>query len=131
MALVHELDAKVVNNEDEDNRAPLVSPQARGGVALVVAVFVQSLGGEVVCKFTHLLKAVDSLDYFEVDPAVVCEGGEVVFIDEFLRDDSELNAYILGSIEGRAQIKVGCIKAGKFGLLCGQDAVEEQLDELK
>ena len=40
MALVGELDDKVVNNEDEDNRAPLVSPQARGGVALVATMFV-------------------------------------------------------------------------------------------
>ena len=41
MALVSVLDAEVVNDEDEDNQVPLVSPQAGCGVALVaVAMFV-------------------------------------------------------------------------------------------
>ncbi len=35
MALVSELDAKVVDNEDEDDGVPLVSSQAGCGVALV------------------------------------------------------------------------------------------------
>ncbi len=51
-------------------------------------MFVQALGKEVVCKFACLFQAVDALCNFEVDPAVMCEGGEVVFIDEFLWDDS-------------------------------------------
>ena len=40
MALVGELDAKVIDNEDKDDKAPLVSSQAGGGVELVVAVFI-------------------------------------------------------------------------------------------
>ena len=71
-----------------------------------VTVFVQALGKEVVCEFACLFQAVDTLGNFEVDPAVMCEGGEVVFIDEFLWDDSELNADILGAIEWCAKIKV-------------------------
>ena len=58
---------------------------------MVVAVFV-------------LLKAVDALGHFKVDPAMVCEGGEIVFIDEFLQDDGELYAYILGWIYQSRQI---------------------------
>ena len=56
----------------------------------------------VADKFPRLLKAVDALGGFKVDPAVVCEGGEAVFINEFLQDNSELYAYILRSIKGRA-----------------------------
>ncbi len=81
-------------------------------------MFVKALGKEVVGEFACLLETVDALCNFKVDPAVMCEGGEVVFIDEFLRDDSELNADILGAIEWCAKIKVGDIKAGKFGILC-------------
>ena len=102
IALGFKLDAKVIYNEDEDERAPLVSPHAGGGGELVVSVFVQSLGEKVVGKFPHLLKAIDALGDFTVDPVIVCEGGEVVFINEFLRDNGGLYAYILRLIEGRA-----------------------------
>ena len=87
VAFVRVLDAEVVNDEDKDNPAPLVLPQARCGVALIVAVFVQPLGEEVIGEFARLFKAINALGNFEVDPAMVCEGGEIVFIDEFLRYD--------------------------------------------
>ena len=45
------LDAEVVNDEEEYNRAPLVAPQARGGVGLVVALCVEAFSEEVIgCK---------------------------------------------------------------------------------
>ena len=43
------LDSEVVDDKDEKNWAPLVSPQSRCGLALVVSVCCQAFGEEVVC----------------------------------------------------------------------------------
>ena len=40
MALVCELETKIIDDEDKDDRAPLVSTITRCSVALVVSVFV-------------------------------------------------------------------------------------------
>ena len=77
----------------------------------------------VIGKFPCLLAAINALDDFTVDPALVCEGSEVIFINKSLRDNGELYVHTLRSIEGRAKIKIGDIEAREFGILCGEDAV--------
>ncbi len=64
------LNAKIVNNEDKGNRAPLVMPVAWRGSTLVGTVFGQSCGEEVVCKFASSFEAVDAFVDFKVYPVV-------------------------------------------------------------
>ena len=54
VAFTNVLDAKVVDNEGEYNGAPLVVPQARGGVGLVIALGVEAFSEEFIGKFASL-----------------------------------------------------------------------------
>ena len=80
------LNAKVINNEDEDNRWPLVSPQSRCYGALLVFVCDKPFGEEVISKASCLFETIDSLVYFEVHLTAMGEDGEAVLVNEFLRN---------------------------------------------
>ena len=106
MALVRELDAKIIHNENKDDWPPLVLPKTRCSVALVVPVFVQPLHVEVIGKFARLLDAIDSFCDFKVNPAMMCKGHDVIFLDEFLWDDGELGANIFWLVKGHTKVEV-------------------------
>ncbi len=84
------LNAEVVNNENKDDRAPLVTPEAWCDSTLVVTVLGQSCGEEVVSTFASLFEAVDAFVDFKVYPVVCDVLSKVVLIDKLLQDVSEL-----------------------------------------
>ena len=49
--------------------------------------------------------------------------GKIVFEDEFVGNDGELDTDVFRSVEWCAQVEVGDIEAGKACLVCGEDAV--------
>ena len=60
------------------------------------------LAGEVVGKFTGLGESIDTFAGAKVHPTITCIGGEVLFSYELLGGILEVNAGILGSIDGCA-----------------------------
>jgi len=86
VAPLHLLDANVVDDKDERNLAPLVSPKSWCGCTLVVSMGGESFHEEIVCKLTCLFQSINSIINFKVYPPIVFVFGEVVFIDEFLWD---------------------------------------------
>ncbi len=98
MPLSHILNAEIVNNENKNDGAPTVTPQAGCGGRLIVPVFPKALVQEVVGELTGLFYSVDPLRDFEVDPSGVLICGEVIFINGFGWDILELDAYILRTI---------------------------------
>ena len=54
VAFANILNAKVVIYEGECSGAPLVVPQARGGVGVVIALGVEAFSEEVIGKFASL-----------------------------------------------------------------------------
>ena len=125
MAFLSELDSEVIHNEDEDYWAPGVPPEAGCDYALVVSVFTQSGGEEVVGQFSGLFEAVDAFVDLEVNPVAVRKSGEVIFITKFLRDVGKFDPDIFWLVKRRAEVEVFHVKAGKACIWRGDDTVDE------
>ena len=92
---------KIVNNEAENYPMPDVTPEARSVLALVVTPFGQSLFEELVGNDAGLGEAVHAFSNFDIDPSVVIDQvPEIVFDDDLIRDDLELEAMYSGSAIG-------------------------------
>ncbi len=74
MLLFTELDAKVINDADEHDRAPFVAPEAWSCGGLEVAVRAEVVGEKIVGKFAGLFEAVDGFGDLKVYPTIVGEG---------------------------------------------------------
>ena len=48
VALANVLNTKIVDDKNEDDGAPLVDPEARGGGTLVIAILLEALFGEEI-----------------------------------------------------------------------------------
>ena len=90
-----------------------MSPESRGGFALVVAMCFQPCGEQVVCELACLLEAVDALGDFKVDPSVVDVGVEAVLVTELLWDVGKSDPDVFRAVEWRAQVEVLNVEAGK------------------
>jgi hypothetical protein len=86
---------------------------------------------QVMCQFASLLKAVDSLGNFKINPTIVRILCKVVLIDEFLWYVSKFDSYVFWLIQWRAKVEIGDIKACKVGLFGGKHVVNDKLNELE
>ena len=73
---------------------------------MVVALGKEAFGQEIIGKFAGLFEPIHAFDDLVVDPAVVGKLHEVVFVNDFLGDDGELDADILWSIEWRVEVEI-------------------------
>ena len=92
---------------------------------MVVSVFTKSGGEEVVGQFSGLFEAVEAFVDLEVNPVAVCKSGEVIFINEFLRDVGKFDPDVFRSAKRRAEVEVFYVEAGKACIWHGDDAVDE------
>ncbi len=74
MLLFTEFSAKVINDEDEHDRVPLVVPEAWSHGCLEVSVQAEAFGEKIVGEFAGLFEAVDGFGDFKVYPTIVYEG---------------------------------------------------------
>ena len=86
MLFANVFNPEVVHYEGEHDGSPFVTPEAGSGIQLVVACFVETFLEKLVGQNSGLGKSVNASDDLEVDPTVPDMVGEVVFIDELLRD---------------------------------------------
>ena len=86
MALTNRLDAKVVNNDDKLEWAPLVAQEARGDGGFIVAMFFKAHAKEIIGKFSRLGKAIEAFTDLKIDPTITDVFGGVVFLNEILRN---------------------------------------------
>ena len=62
-----------------------------------------------------------------VDPTVVVdEGEEVVFVDDFGRDDIDMEAHVLVVLQGGIQVHVADVEGHEARTGCRDDTVEEE-----
>ena len=106
MSAFHVLKAKIIDNEDEHDGSPLVPPEAWCCGTLVVAMWDESFGEEVVGKFACLFESIDALVDLKVYPPMMGKGVEVIFGNKLVRDDGELYLNILRAVEWGAEIEV-------------------------
>ncbi len=71
-----------------------------------------------------MFKVVQAFVDFKVDPPTVGEAGQVIFIDEFLRDVGKFDSDIFWAVEGRGKIEVFYVEAGEACIWCGDDTVD-------
>ncbi len=76
----------------------------------------ESFCEEIVCELTCLLQSINSIINFKVYPSVVFVVSEIVFIDEFLWDVRDFDAYVFWAVERCAEEEVGDVKACKSGI---------------
>ncbi len=91
-------------------------------------MFINSLCEDIIGKFAFLLEAVDAFVKFKVNPDMMFKGSDVIFVDELLWDDCDLDMNVFRVVKGRADLEVQDVKELEFGTLCGEDAAEEQSD---
>ena len=89
------------------------------------------LGEEIVGQFFSLLEAVDAVGDSKVHPLVANILHEVVFVDEFMRDDIEFDSAIFWAIERSIQIVVGDIDSHELCIGTGTDTVEDTFDNFE
>ena len=66
-----------------------------------------------------------------VYPAIVGILLEFILVDDFLKDDAELDSRILWLIKGSVEVEVSEVSCHEFGPWCGEGAVDNQLDSFK
>ena len=98
---------------------------------MVISMVFQLFSDEVVSKFTSLFESIDAFGDFEVYPPIIGKLSEIILINIFLRYNGELDSYIFWVVKWHAKVKVGDVKAGKAGIWCRKDAVEEKFDCFK
>ena len=108
-----------------------MDPKAGGGGGFIVYFGSKALAEEVVGKFTSLGYYIDTSADAKVHPTITCIGGEVVFSYELLGDVLEVNAGILGAIEGCSQVKFIYVKAHKACTFAGEEAINLEFEELQ
>ncbi len=79
-------------------------------------MFTESFGEKVIGELACLFEPVDTVGNLEVNPTIVCVLGQIVFIDELLRDVGESNTNVFWSVKRCAKIEVGDIVACKARL---------------
>jgi hypothetical protein len=117
---------KVINKECKHDRAPLVTPETRGGGCLVVAGFSKAVSEEVVSKDACLEGTLHAMAHFDVDPGVMSKLVELVLVNEFLGDVSKLDADVLWLVKGGVEIEILEVHGGGPGILLGENTVDEQ-----
>ena len=95
---------------------------------MVVTVFKQSFGEEVIGELSGLLGHVHAFGELVVYPAIVGVLFESILINNFLRYYAKFDLRILWSINGSVEVEVGEVGCHKFGIRCGEGAVDAQLD---
>ena len=131
MMITNIFDTEVIDDEDELNRAPLVTPDTRSGGSLIVVMFIEAFVEEIVGKFSGLREAVDIFAYFEVNPTITNVFGEDVFINKFLGNVGEFDSDVLWAVERIFEVKIGDVEAGKLGAWERQDTVEYQIEKFQ
>jgi len=123
---------KIVDDEAENNTSPDVTPEARSVLALVVALFGQSLFEELVGNDAGLGEAIHSFSNFNVYPSFfVDQVLEVVFYDDFFRDDVESEAHVFRIGHRSVKVEVGQVNAKEHGARCADGGVDEEFGSEK
>jgi hypothetical protein len=122
---------KIINYQDELDRTPLVTPETWSGGVMIVASGVQTLFEETVSEDSGLGQAINAATNFEKNPAVVCEGEKIIFVDELVRNIGELNVDVFGMIERSCEIEVFDIVTDEFCTGAREDAVDLKLEGFK
>ena len=89
-------------------------PKAWCGGTLALPVIDKTFINDVVGKDSRLLGAINAAANFEVDLTIVRMFVKVVFIDEFLREFSEIDADIFGAVQWSLEVEVSDIEGGVF-----------------
>ena len=73
----------------------------------------------------RFFESVNRFAYLAVEPSrMVNFVSEVVFSDDFLWDDVDMEAHVLEIFEGGIEIHIADIHCHEYGARCGDDAVE-------
>ena len=96
--------SKVINNEGEQNRLPLLNPESMCCGILIVAGFVEACGKEVVGELDSLEKAVETFENFEIYSAIAGFVGELVLLEKLIRNIGKADALIFVVAERGVQV---------------------------
>jgi len=115
VALSDIFNAEVINDEYEEDWTPFVPPEAGCGRTLEVSMPFKSLGEEIISQFAGLFEAVDAFCDFEVHPPFMNVFCEVIFVDDLLWNDRELNADVFRMVKWTAEVEVFYVECGILG----------------
>jgi len=123
---------KIVDDEAENCTTPDVTPEARCVLALVVTSFEHSLFEELVGNDAGLGEAVHAFLNFDIDPSIIVDQvPEVVFDDDLVRDDLELEVHVFRIGHQSVEVEVGQVNAEEHGAQCADGGVDEEFGSEK
>jgi hypothetical protein len=119
--------SEIVDDEAENYASPDVTPEAWSVLALVVALFGQSLFEELVCNDAGLGEAVHAFSNFDIYPSFfVDQVPEVVFCNDLFGDDFESEAHVFWIGHRCVQVKVGQVNSEEHSARCADGGVDEE-----
>ena len=99
-------DAKVIDYKDRKYRALLVAPKARRSGGFVVARFIEAQTELIVGQFYRLGETIVATYHIEIYPSVMGVMGEIIFVDELLRDVINFDTHVFGSVHRRLEVDI-------------------------
>ena len=117
--------SEIVDNEGERDRSPIVRPQTRCVLALVVSLVVEALLEELLGKDAGLGQAIHSPFYGDVHESIGCYLiFELVMVNDIWWEVGHAHADIFVALKRGHQIEIGNVKGHEFGSLRGDDAIQ-------
>ena len=123
------LHAKIIDDQSELDRLGFVLEQAWSVLGGEVSAGSQVFDKIIMSKSSRLRKSIHALSYFSIDSVVFDFGEEVVVFDNVWRKETEGNCHIFGIIKFGAEVEVFNANGVELGVRCGENAVEEDLDD--
>jgi hypothetical protein len=121
-------DSKVVDDQRERNGTPLVLPQTGSGLALRIAMFLQSFGEEFLCYDPRLGESVHALADLAVHVSIRgCDVAQFVVLDDIVRHVRKFQTHVFIHDHWGIQIEVFYVHGEESCARCGYDAVDEEL----
>jgi hypothetical protein len=127
--LVDVLHSKVINNEGEDNSAPVMMPISWCDLALPVPCLVEALSEKVLRNNAGLREAVHPALHFAENVAICVHFvAESVFIDDVLGEQFQFHSEVLVTFHGSHEVEILDVDSHELCIGDGDDAVEHDFD---
>jgi hypothetical protein len=129
MLLANLFDSKIVDNQGKSDGPPLVHPQTGSGLALWIAMFLQSFGEELLCDDPCLGGSVHAFLDFAVYVSVWdCYVAQFVMLNDVVRYVHKFQSHVFIPGHWGIQIEIVNIHCEESRARSGYDAVDEELD---
>jgi hypothetical protein len=119
---------EIVHDEGEHGLSSLVLPQSGSVAALEVSMGLETLFKELVGQDASLGKAIHAFGNLDVDVVVVDQLHEVVFVNDLLGNETDVNPHVFCLFHGSVEVEILDIETHRFGATVGTNSIGETFE---